>query len=90
MHFMARAESSQLNIRSRFARERVAHIAAQTGMTVTQVIEEALRSYQPAAVGDVPAKLVRKSGILVKPAGGLRVTLEEANSALDADRSERP
>ena len=79
----------QLNIRSRFARERVALIAARTGMTATQVVEEAWRSYQPAALADVPTRLVRKGGILVKPAGGRRVSLDQANAALEADRAER-
>lgn len=87
---MARAESSQLNIRSQFARERVAIIAKQTGMTTTQVIEDALRSYQPATRKDVPGRLVRKGHILVRPSGKKRVTLEEANEALEADRAERP
>ncbi len=84
---MAAARPSQLNIRSRFARERVATIAARTGMTATQVVEEALRAYQPQDARAAPAGLVRKGGLLVKPAGGARVTLSEANAALDDDRA---
>ena len=84
---MTAARSYQLNIRSRFARERATQIAARTGQTVTQVVEEALRSYQPI-VKEAPEGLVWERGILVKPASGRRITLEEANAALDEVRSE--
>lgn len=86
---MARNEAIQFNIRSRFARERAAMIARETGMTTTQVVEEALRAYLPPAVGEVNNGLVRKGGILVKPADSARVSLEEAESALEEVRGER-
>jgi hypothetical protein len=85
---MPRAASPQLNIRSRFARDRASSLAAQTGLTVTQVVEEALRAFQPAVAKAPPGRLVRKNGVLVKPAGGQRVTLEEANAALEESRSD--
>jgi hypothetical protein len=88
MASMPRATSPQLNIRSRFARERASSLAAQTGLTVTQVVEEALRAFQPAVAKAPPGRLVRKDGVLVKPAGGQRVTLDEANAALEESRSE--
>lgn len=86
---MARTESTQLNIRSRFARERAAMLARKTGMTTTQVVEEALRAYLPPSDGEVSARLVRKGAILVKPAGESRVSLHDANSMLDEVRAER-
>lgn len=86
---MARVEATQLNIRSRFARERAAMLARRTGMTTTQIVEEALRAYLPPADGDGPARLVRKGAILVKPAGDSRVTLADADAALDEVRAER-
>ena len=86
---MARTEEAQLNIRSRFARERSALLARQTGMTATQVIEEALRAYSPPPPDRPPGQLVRRGALLVRPAGASRVTLEQANEALDAVRLER-
>ena len=44
---MARTGSDRLVIRSKFARDRAMQIARETGMTVTQVVEEALRQYVP-------------------------------------------
>jgi hypothetical protein len=84
---MARTDDSQLNIRSRYARDRAAQLVQSTGMTATQIIEEALRAYSPP-MSALPGKLVRHGAILVRP-GGNRVTLEEANAALDASREER-
>lgn len=86
---MARAEPTQLNIRSRFARERASQLARRTGMTTTQVVEEALRAYHPPVETPGHGSLIRKGTILVKPASGRRITLAEANSALDAARIER-
>ena len=86
---MARIEGTQLNIRSRFARERAAMLARETGMTTTQVVEEALRAYLPPASSAGDGRLVRRGAILVKPAGGKRVSLEDANAALEETRVER-
>lgn len=86
---MTRAEATQLNIRSRFARERAAVLSRQTGMTTTQVVEEALRAYLPPSEGNVEARLVRKGAILVKPADGRHVSLSDAEASLDAVRRER-
>ena len=86
---MARTESAQLNVRSRFARDRAAAIALETGMTTTQVVEEALRTYVPPPPDPVPAGLIRKGALLVMPAHGRQMTLEEANAALDDARLER-
>ncbi len=86
---MARVESTQLSIRSRFARERAASLALRTGMTTTQVVEEALRAYLPPTEAEVSARLVRKGALLVKRGGGEMVRLDEANAALDEVRGER-
>jgi len=86
---MTRPASIQLNVRSRFARERAGTLARQTGMTTTQIVEEALRAYLPPSDSPVPGKLVRKGVLLVRPALGRKVSLEEANAALEESRSDR-
>jgi Rv0623-like transcription factor len=79
--------ATQLNVRSPYARQRAAALARATGMTTTQVVEEALRAYTPP-VASPPGKLIRRGPLLVRPGGG-KVTLKEANAALDASRDER-
>jgi hypothetical protein len=79
--------ATQLNVRSRYARERAAMLARTTGMTTTQVVEEALRAYTPP-VATPPGQLVRRGALLVRPGSGT-VTLDAANAALDASRSDR-
>jgi len=87
---MQRSKPTQLNIRSSFARERTAMLARETGMTVTQIVEETLRAYlPPPSAQNGNAGLVRKGALLVKPASGKRVSLDEANAALEEARSER-
>lgn len=56
-------------------------------MTTTQVVEEALRAYTPP-VASPPGKLVRRGVLLVRP-GGDAVTLDAANTALEASRADR-
>lgn len=79
--------TAQLNVRSPYARERVAALARATGMTTTQVVEEALRAYTPR-IESPPGTLVRRGALLVRPGGG-KITLNAANAALDASRDER-
>ncbi|WP_375428853.1 hypothetical protein [uncultured Sphingomonas sp.] len=86
---MARTNEAQLNIRSRFARDRVTALARQTGMTATQVVEEALRAYAPPVEGAPPAGLVRRGRILVMPASGRPVTVADVEETLDEIRNER-
>lgn len=84
---MPRRNNTQLNIRSEFARKRAHEIARRTGMTATEVVEDALRGYVPAAGPDQVGALVRRGPVLVRPASdGERVSLETANAALDAGR----
>jgi len=84
---MSRHDNAQLNIRSAFARARTREIARRTGMTATEVIEDALRGYVPAAGPKQVGALVRRGPVLVRPAsGGRRITLAEVNEALDETR----
>jgi len=83
---MSRIDQVQFNVRSAFARARAHELAKLTGMTATQVVEEALRNYAPAGVAVETGRLVRRGPILVRPADGKGVTLAEANDALNAVR----
>ena len=82
---MPRAARDQFNIRSAFARQRAHEIARETGMTASQVVEEALRAYVRSAREPV-GRLVRKGKLLVLPGSGKMVTLAEAEDALTAVR----
>ena len=83
---MARTEPVQFNIRSKFARDRATQIAQATGMTTTQVVEEALRGYAPQQELDPPPGLKRVGDLLVLT-GGPKMTLEEWNAAIEEGRS---
>ena len=83
---MPRAQSAQFNIRSAFVRKRVHELAKLTGMTATQVVEDALRGYVPPGQPVPVGRLVRKGPLLVIPAHGRKITLAEANAALEAVR----
>jgi hypothetical protein len=90
---MPRQDTAQLNIRSAFARARVAEIAAATGMTATQVIEDALRFYVPPAPPEaeapVPEGMIRKGRLLVLAArpGQKTITQKQTNRAINAVRN---
>lgn len=86
---MTQAEPTRLNIRSRFARKRAAALARETGMTLTQVVKEALRAYQPARGTPGHETLTPKAGILVKPRTGRTVSSAEVEAALVEGRDER-
>lgn len=86
---MPRQETAQLNIRSAYARARVQEIARRTGMTATEIIEDALRGYVPPASSESErvGTLVRRGPLLVRPATrGRIITQEEADAALAAAR----
>lgn len=76
----------QLHIRSAYAQARVQEIAGRTGMTATEVIEDALRGYVPPIEPEPVGSLVRRGPVLVMPAQGRSVTQEEADQALEAVR----
>jgi hypothetical protein len=81
---MARADHVQFNVRSAFARARANELAKQTGMSATQVVEDALRGYVPpgAASGNT-GRLVKRGPLLVKPARGKTISAADAQAALD-------
>lgn len=86
---MARTESTQLNVRSRFARERASALARQTGMSTTQVVEAALRAFDPPDTACV-GRLVRKGRLLVMPSNGdPPLTVDQVNAATEDARNER-
>ncbi|MFL6763393.1 MAG: hypothetical protein ACJ8FB_12660 [Sphingomicrobium sp.] len=79
--------NNQLNVRSRFARARASQLARATGLSVTQVVEDALRAYQPARQIVRPAGLIEKAGLLVKPKGSFDVTQLQVDAELESIRS---
>ena len=83
---MSRADHVQFNVRSAFARGRAHELAKQTGMTATQIVEEALRAYIPPGSTAQAGGLVRRGAILVKPAEANMISAAEADAALDAVR----
>lgn len=90
---MSRA-APQLNIRSAYARERASTLARQTGKSTTEVVEEALRAYEPPPPADlerpVPPGMVRKGPLLVMESrGGRKITSEDVIASIEADREER-
>lgn len=87
---MARTDSVQFNIRSKFARDRAKQIARETGMTTTQVIEDAMRGYVPPAEPQPVGRLVRKGRLFVMPPSGATISHEEAEAAIEASRTRDP
>lgn len=84
----------QLNIRSRYARDRAAELARDIGRTATQVVEDALRAYSPPGPEETPPEilpsgLVRHGRLLVARSTGRTITLEETLAAIEQDRDER-
>jgi len=80
--------NAQLNIRSDYARERVRELVEKTGMTATELVEEALRGYVPPASVKPVGCLVERGGMLVMPnIYGRTITHEEAEAAIDAARN---
>jgi hypothetical protein len=88
---MPRRNTAQLNIRSAFVREKVRDVVRRTGMTATEVVEDALRGYVPMAEPQAVGTLVRRGPILVRPARkGQKVTQAQAEAALEVVRSRKP
>jgi len=79
--------AKQLNIRSRFARARASQLAKSTGMSVTQVVEDALRAYQPARRFARSGGLIEKAGLLVKPKGSALITQAQVDAELENMRA---
>ena len=83
---MSRTAQVQFNVRSAFARTRAYELAKLTGMTATQVVEDALRGYVPPGAVMTAGRLVRRGRILVRPFEGEKISLVEAEAALNAVR----
>jgi hypothetical protein len=83
---MSRADHVQFNVRSAFARARAHELAKLTGMTATQIVEDALRAYVPPKTTPKVGQLQRRGPILVKPAQGRKISSAEADAALNAVR----
>ena len=79
--------ASELTIRSQHACYRVSVLPRATGMTTTQVVDEALRSHSPP-VASPTDNIVRRTVLWVRH-GMSKAALESANAALDASRGER-
>ena len=91
---MPRAQHVQLNVRSAFAKRRAQEIAERTGMTATQVVEEALRAYSPQgfeeapAAGPPPGLVENELGFwVIASRGGPPITREEIDEAIDEIRN---
>jgi hypothetical protein len=84
--FMATKGQPQLNIRSRFARDRAAAIARATGMTTAQVVEEALRAYVPPLPENPGPNLVRSGKLWVRRSSGPTITLDQLNAEIETSR----
>jgi len=80
---MSRANTVQFNVRSAFVRARTQELSR---LTATEIVEDALRGYVPPGAPAQRGRLVRRGRILVVPADGSAVSLDEANAALDRAR----
>ena len=83
---MSRADHVQFNVRSAFARTRAHELARLTGMTATQIVEDALRGDVPPGSTEKAGRLVRRGPILVKPAQGQKISAADAEASLRAER----
>jgi len=83
---VSRLQQTQFNVRSSFARKRAHELAKLTGMTATEVVEDALRGYVPPGKTAKVHGLIQRGPILVLPAGKSKIKIREANAALQAAR----
>ena len=83
---MSRTNSVQFNVRSAFVRARTRELSQLTGMTATEIVEDALRGYVPPGAPAPTGRLVRRGRILLVPSDGSSVSLEDANAALERVR----
>lgn len=88
---MARKSNAQVNIRSEFVRSRVRELAAETGKSATQVVEDAVRAYKPPPPDedDLPEGMMRVGWLVVRKSdgNGRVITLEDTNRAIEEDRN---
>lgn len=81
--------SAQFNVRSPYLRERVPELAAELGMTSTQLLEEAVRAFSARQVPANSTEGLKRVGWFLVGRSHDRqpVTLEQANAWIDADRN---
>jgi Rv0623-like transcription factor len=86
---MPRRSTAQLNIRSDFAKARATELARETGMSVTQVVEDAVRAYvpQPSSFENHSPGLTRDGALLILPSLGRKVSMAELNAAIEQSRN---
>jgi hypothetical protein len=87
-----RQRAVQLNIRSEYARARVAELARDTGRSATEIVEDALRNYVPEEFPKPVGRLVRKGRLLVLPMrpGEKKLTRAEVSNSIEATRYRDP
>jgi hypothetical protein len=81
-HAKPKPPADQLNVRSVFARTRATQLAKRTGMSTVQVVEEALRAYQPPTAIRAGG-LIEKNGLLVKRKGRAQIAQRQVDVELD-------
>lgn len=88
---MTRRSNAQINIRSDFVRERASQLAAETGKTVTQVVEDAVRAYRPPPPAEeepLPEGFEWRGGFIVQV--NRPTSIEEILRYIDEDRNRSP
>lgn len=87
---MARRSTAQLNVRSDKARERVAELVRETGLSAAQVVEDAVRTYRPPPPEPQqppPEGYVYKGWLLIKQQSKEPITHEELLDAIERGRN---
>lgn len=87
---MARRSNAQLNVRSDKARQRVADLVRETGLSAAQVVEDAVRLYRPPPSEPQkppPEGYVYKGWLLVKNQSHRAITMQELLDAIERDRN---
>jgi hypothetical protein len=79
-----------MNIRSDFVKKRAAEIAALTGQSMTQVVEDAVRAYRPPPQSGrerVPDGFEIKGRILVQKSPTRATSIDEILEAIEEGRN---
>jgi hypothetical protein len=87
---MPRKSTAQINIRSNFVRARAAQLSAETGKSITQVVEDAVRAYRPPPPVErppAPEGYEYKGWMLVQKPTGRTTSIEEILEAIEESRN---
>ena len=82
-----------MNIRSDFVRRRAAELSAVTGKSMTQIVEDAMRAYNPPPPAErppAPEGLEWDGRMLVFKPTGRPTSIEEILEAIDESRTRDP